>query len=329
MNKKKKVLVVVGLALSGGLLASVLWRMDWNVFVGELRYLRPEWLVAVFACFVGGVCLRALRWSVLLDSPPKAYRAFWEATSLGLAANQIYPFRVGEVIRILAIKRFLQVPLGSAVTGAVVDRLGDVGLLGISAAMLTLSYARFPHAEMVREALAVATASAVLAVLVLGRTSGRNALRALIRWSARRSANLQERVENFYDDSLATLKGILRPSRLAAFVLVTLGVFVVDCVAFLCAANAFGWDLPWLAMVTLWLFLGVGTSLPSAPAYAGVFQVACVLALGLFGMNESQAMAYSIVLQMLSFVAVLLMAGLSLVGHRGDVAVVRDALDRA
>jgi len=37
------------------------------------------------------------------------------------------------------------------------------------------------------------------------------------------------------------------------------------------------------------VFLGIGTSLPSAPGYAGVYQVACIFALALFGVGESQA----------------------------------------
>lgn len=323
---RRRVLAVTGFALSGALLASVLWRLDWNVFVGELRYLRKGWLVSVFACFASGVCLRALRWNVLLGATSRNYRSFWEATSLGLAANQIYPFRAGEVIRILAIQRFLQIPLGSAATSSVVDRLGDVVLLGMAATLLTMGYVQLPHADVVHRVLIVAGSISVLATLVLGMNSGRSGLRAVIRWSARRSGNWLERLEGFYDDSLTTLSGILQPGRATAFAFATAGVFALDCVAFLCASNAFGWDLPWPSFVTLWLFLGVATSLPSAPAYVGVFQVACVLALGLFGINESQAVAYSIILQLNSLLAVLLMAGLALTGRRGGVDVVRDAI---
>ena len=42
-------------------------------------------------------------------------------------------------------------------------------------------------------------------------------------------------------------------------------------------------------------------NLPSAPGYIGIYQVACVLALTLYGIDQNLALAYSIVLHLVSF----------------------------
>ena len=52
---------------------------------------------------------------------------------------------------------------------------------------------------------------------------------------------------------------------------------------------------PFLASVTLVVLVSMGTMIPSAPAYLGTTQYACVLSLALFGIDKSEALAYSLV----------------------------------
>jgi hypothetical protein len=49
--------------------------------------------------------------------------------------------------------------------------------------------------------------------------------------------------------------------------------------------------------MTVGVFLAIGSLLPAAPGYVGIYQVACVLALRWYGINESAALAYSVVMQ--------------------------------
>jgi glycosyltransferase 2 family protein len=65
--------------------------------------------------------------------------------------------------------------------------------------------------------------------------------------------------------------------------------------------------------LTVAAFIGAGASLPSAPGYIGIYQVACILALQLYGVLESQALAYSVVLQLLVFLVVGIQGGWAMV----------------
>jgi uncharacterized membrane protein YbhN (UPF0104 family) len=89
---------------------------------------------------------------------------------------------------------------------------------------------------------------------------------------------------------------------------------------------AFAWSLYLWAAITLTYTLGVfafalpgppvvislvvttvvaiAVSVPSAPGYIGAFQLGTVLGLAIFGIAESQAIAYSIVLHLTQFVGV-------------------------
>jgi uncharacterized membrane protein YbhN (UPF0104 family) len=55
--------------------------------------------------------------------------------------------------------------------------------------------------------------------------------------------------------------------------------------------------------MTVTVMVAIAVAAPSAPGYVGALQLGCVLALAIFGVSESQAIAYSIVLHIAQFVA--------------------------
>jgi uncharacterized membrane protein YbhN (UPF0104 family) len=91
--------------------------------------------------------------------------------------------------------------------------------------------------------------------------------------------------------------------------------------------RAFGWSLYlWLAISIVYVFgfwafhldieplrgalvlttlVAIAVSVPSAPGFIGSFQLGCVLGLRIFGIPESPALAYSIVLHLTQFVGVI------------------------
>jgi uncharacterized membrane protein YbhN (UPF0104 family) len=63
----------------------------------------------------------------------------------------------------------------------------------------------------------------------------------------------------------------------------------------------FGFDLPFAAALVVFVAIGVGTALPAPPGMVGVFQIASVVALGLFGIPKADALAYGILLNAVQF----------------------------
>ncbi|HNQ63717.1 MAG TPA: lysylphosphatidylglycerol synthase domain-containing protein, partial [Syntrophorhabdaceae bacterium] len=76
---------------------------------------------------------------------------------------------------------------------------------------------------------------------------------------------------------------------------------IIDSIVVWFIIMAFGWQLPFFAAITLAVFIEAGSSLPSAPGYIGIFQIACVLALKIYSVDESSAVAFSVVFQLLTF----------------------------
>jgi glycosyltransferase 2 family protein len=103
--------------------------------------------------------------------------------------------------------------------------------------------------------------------------------------------------------------GAASPARLAGAFALSLLASVLDYLAVWALLSAFNWPLGALAAVTVGLFVQIGGSLPSAPGYVGVIQVACVLALALFGVSRSEAVAFSVLYQ-LTLLSVVVACGL-------------------
>jgi|GEM_PF-6077375 len=60
---------------------------------------------------------------------------------------------------------------------------------------------------------------------------------------------------------------------------------------------AMGWSLPWDAALVVWVVVAIGISLPTAPAYIGVYQAACIIALAQFGVDATPALAFALASQ--------------------------------
>lgn len=272
-----------------------------------------------------GMVLRALRWTHAAGAPVAAFPAFWNSAVIGLAFNQIYPLRAGEVIRIFALRKMASVPLGQAATSAVVDRLADVLVLGVCAVAVVATHASLPYAEKLAAGTLLLAFGALAAIILFGK--GDRIWRDWSsRWHGRLPEKLAGRIHRFYAGVVQTAQQISSPMRLAKIIALTVIVFACDAVLFFSVIKSFGWNLPAIAPVTVLVFLAVGTALPSAPGYAGVYQLACVLALALFGVAESSAVAYSIVVQLCALATIIPLGALAVAAHREELRAVRSEI---
>ena len=84
------------------------------------------------------------------------------------------------------------------------------------------------------------------------------------------------------------------------------------------------------------VFLNAGMLLPAAPGYIGIYQIACIFALGLYGVGEAEAVAFSVVMQLVVLSVLLVSGGAAMVScgfrltpgaARNVVAMARETTD--
>src|SRR5262249_32733787 len=84
------------------------------------------WLLVAAWADICVYCCHGLRWSLLLR--PVSTADIWHtvrAISVGLFANEVFPFRIGEVLRCYLISRWMRLPFSVTVASALIERVFD------------------------------------------------------------------------------------------------------------------------------------------------------------------------------------------------------------
>jgi glycosyltransferase 2 family protein len=296
MTGRKWLLLTAGLCVSLIFLAIALVQVDWQILGQALTNINLALLALTVGLAALSILLRALRWTWITNGSSAGVGSFWAAATLGYLGNMIYPLRAGEALRILAINRLAKVPLSRAGTGALIDRISD----GIMLGFVLLGLFVF-HGAAVRGTQGIITLSLVfllMALLLAGfGVWGRRWRPTLDRLLSRLPRDMGSRIMPWYDQAMFLVVEAGRPLAMARLLAVTMTVYCVDFAVAWSLMFAFGWSMPITAAITVEAFLAVGSLLPSGPGYVGTFQVASILALGLYGVDATSAVAFSFALQ--------------------------------
>ncbi len=284
-------------------------------------------LLAAVAGVLLAIAIRGWRWTVIATHGRADYPDFLRATCIGYFGNVVFPLRAGELLRIVAINRLAAVPFGQAVTSAVADRVLDVLMLGAFLAAVIAAHGP-GLAGLAASPGGIAILAAVAAGLAAFVVWGENLRGSVRRWSPRFSGRLRDLLPAWYAEAVSVARQFRDPGRFSKLVALTLLAVLVDYATIWLVMLAFDWTLPLMAVVTVGVFLNAGMLLPAAPGYVGIYQIACIFALGLYGVGESEAVAFSVVLQLLVLSVLLVSGGAAMIscGFRLTPGAARNAV---
>lgn len=300
--KSKRGFIVLGTLLSGILLIVLFSRLNWTAFLTALKTIHPSGIILALGIISLNIALRSLRWHRIMDLPLKRYQYTWQAANIGYLGNIIYPARAGEILRILAIHQFSRLTLGHAASSAIIDRLLDMIAAGLFTLIVLWLHSHKLDSRIGIGAIVmfVAALFCISLLLVVGTR--------LQHW-VQRWPNTWPRFKTLFIQVLEGVHTFRQTRHLPSIILLTVSVFLLDYYWMWRLLSAFGWALPFEAGLTLGVFILLGASLPSAPGHIGIYQVACVFALQLYGIEQAAALAYSVVAQLLFFIVVGIQGG--------------------
>ena len=273
--------------VSYGDLARDLARADLPLVVGVSV---PSYLLVVW--------LRALRWRYLTDAVCPIERGpLFRATAVGFLANNVFPLRLGEVVRAWHLARETQTGVAPLFGTIVLERVVD-GLAVVGMALLIFGVRR-GHGGV----LAVGVPLLLVGVLPLAGV-------LLLRFAPERAVGLARGLARvFLPDRLgAPIEDLVRRtaeglgsmqggSHLVWILFHTVVIWVVlGTLPFLAGFRALGIQLGpprrelAAAFVTL-TAVGIAVALPSAPGFFGPYHLAAREALARFGVGEERALA--------------------------------------
>jgi uncharacterized protein (TIRG00374 family) len=304
---KKK--LAIGVVVSAVFLYLATRGIDWNDFAAALASTNWLWLIPAVVVTMLGHFSRSVRWKFMMTPVKQCHIApLWSATAIAFMVNNLLPARLGEFVRAMVIGRSERVSRSAAFATIVYERVVDVFVLIILLwyAMVTISGPPW----LARSAgLLVVFNVALFALLV-----------AMVRWRARFRDLMTRAMKPLPPETRARLHGsadsfvdglgvVTQPRAAIPIVLLSIAVWGCAMLGVYFCVLAFGLPVPLLASFFLIVIVSLGSMIPSAPAFVGTMQYACVIGLAAFGVDKADALAFSTVYHATQFFPITL-AGL-------------------
>lgn len=298
--------IAVSVALSAVFLWLAVRGVHWGEAAAALRGANYVWVLLMLPVTVWTLLIRAQRWRVFLHAvgvPP--LRPLVSATNIGFMANMILPLRIGEVIRPVLLSRRAQLPLSGVLASVLLERIFDMFtilfLFGLAVSVVTVS-------DQVRQWgwMLTGLAVAVAAVIVLIRVQERLALGIARRLADLLPGQVGTHAYGFAEGFVRALEMLdSAMAYLRAFAW-SLYLWAAISLIYVFGFWAFHMDVPEIrGALVLTTLVAIAVSVPSAPGFIGSFQLGCVLALRIFGIPDSPALAFSLIVHLTQFVGVI------------------------
>lgn len=278
---------LLGYSISAGCLFWVLHGYPINELGPTFRALDWRWVILAIVADLSVYIVHAWRWTTLLS--PISRLSLWrtvQAIYIGLFANEVLPLRTGEVIRCYLLAHWNDLRLSLTFASAAVERVID-GVWLLIAFLVTASFVHgIPRDIIILVQILSVLLLACVGVLIWIVTHRHHAHAVLS--ESRWSATMRHIIEGLH------LMGNRRTLGLTSLIsLLYLGVQIVSVFALM---KAYGLDLSfWVAGGVLTL-IRLSTVVPNAPGNLGLINLACVMALGIFEVEKTDAKTFSIIL---------------------------------
>lgn len=304
---KKK--LALSILLAGVFLALAASRVDGEKFKASLDGMQVIWLVPIVLLSFATQLLRTVRWWLIIR-PVKPLSLMRVAPSAfaGFLAINVFPLRAGEVVRPLLLKGRDRIPFTSGLATVIAERVVDAlavfvmllsALALVPARTITVAGVEVELQTAARLLLAIFVPAGVflLALVVLrGRLVA--LVESVLRRASPRLAGIAGRVLGSFVQGLEFFR---EPVLALQVVVLTVVIWGIQVVAFACGFQAFGLDVPLYAALPVLAITMAGITVPGGIGMSGNFQLFFVAALALFGVDESPALACSIVLNVVGF----------------------------
>lgn len=311
---------LAGVAISVVALWWVLSDVHWAEVRGHITAARLLPLLAAVLVATATFPLRLLRWQYLLrreDGSAIPLAPLWHAVAIGFMANNILPFRMGEVMRSLSASRLASVRFTAAFSSVAVERVFD-GLTVVALLVVSLFAAGLPAGVEVAGVPVTRTAtiaglamgSALLMALVVVAFP---ALAERIITAVVPSRALAARLVSIVEGLRHGLSVLRSPGRVAMVIAMSIVLWLVNALSFYLAFKAFGIPANFAAALLLQGILVFGIAVPTTPGYVGVFEGAIKAVLLVLGVGADHAVAYALTYHVTTFVPIVLLGVWSLI----------------
>jgi glycosyltransferase 2 family protein len=295
MKKRPYLFQLASAAISLSALVYAFWGIEWELFLQNLRMVRPLWYALAVALIIFSILIRAWRWKYLLqpvgDIPVKPLFA---SIMIGSFGNNVLPFRLGEILRAYSGAKLTGIRGSTLLSTIILERVIEIVTFFLT--LLVVSYLiELPEAlQETRLILFLALFALAIAFVILYFLNA-----SLNRW-------LENMNNRFARTALSFLNGLHTLFELKRFDMVSLisfllwGVYALHYFAGLKSMNLpVGFSGAFIVM----MMSTFSVSIPSAPGFVGTYHLALVWALQWLGVEKSEALPFAVMIHLAGFIS--------------------------
>lgn len=267
--------IALGMALGVVAIFFCIQDIQFNHFWAILQSLLPNFIILAAIINLLVIMIKALRWQIIV-SPVKHIGYFIGLRMLivGFMANNVLPFRLGEVARLHLLKKHLDLGYVTSTGTIITERLVE-GLSFIFLIIISMFYTPYPL--WMRHGLIM---TIFLTLILFG-------------------------VAKFY--SGITFKNPLLTRLQHGFIglgcwKITAKTFIISgaswlgqCLLLITIHQSFAVDLPVHSTFLILAAVNIAIAIPSTPAQIGAFELACVMIYQTFGIDQTTSLAMALV----------------------------------
>lgn len=318
MSGRQRLAILIGLTISVVFLLIAFNGLDPAEAIGYLREANPLLIAAAAVWYFSAVVVISMRWGFLLRSIRRVPPArLIELVCIGYMGNNIYPLRAGEILRIALLKRDHDVPIASAGTVVITERIFD-GLVMLSFILASIAVFNVPVAPELRQAsLLVGLPFVVALVVFLALATRPNALRWLARTFSR---PLPERLRalalKIAEGIINGLEALRTPADLAGTVVTSYLSWMLEASVYYLVALAFGLGIDYPSALLVVGVVNLAGLIPASPGQFGVYEYFVSRVLIGIGIEASRATAYALTVHLVIWLPVTIV-GFVLLARKG------------
>ncbi|NIR47264.1 flippase-like domain-containing protein [candidate division KSB1 bacterium] len=246
------------------------------------------WIVSIF--------FQTWRWQMMLQwQKPVAFHTTLRLFILNRITNLLFPFRAGEGVRVVAAKQQLNINAPYLVASVINERILNIVFLALIAFTLTFYLADLRKYQAAL--LVIILAATCVSVLFVWQRQKKLKNGKVNSVRSHEFRGHKSRLQSFWHKFVQGMSIFKSPSVLMGSLLTSLASwFCVWFGVFILSQNL-NPTQPIICAMAVLLFMNVVSLVHLTPSNIGPFQWGCILAFSYFGVNQTEAVGFSLVLQ--------------------------------
>ncbi len=310
-KKSKKWLFWLGLVVSAVFLYFAFREIDYADLWQTIQSIQFWWLIPGLVVYFLGVGVRTWRWQFLLKPLKKiSFKTLFPIINIGYMGNNVFPLRMGEVLRAVVLKRREGVSISGSLATIIVERIFDAVVI-VGFVLLNLSrLVSLPDQGVFSQLGGLATWAVVIflaglvvfTLIAMFPKPASGLAHALInrlipeRW--------RESLTSIADRFLEGLMSLRSPKDALMILLTSILVWVLETGLYWCINESMGLGLDFSQLMLLNGVVNLVLLIPAAPGGLGTFDAAGRAMLEAYAISSEAALGYTLVLRIALWVPI-------------------------